>query len=140
MILGQSAGVAAAMVVAAREQSAATVAVQGVNVTALRARLRELGQYLEPPRNVPTPPPTPATDPPLTGHQWYAWKPMWEVHGANIISRQDKAVIKRQYASSKTLPPSEVRIYSANVSVELAGADAVVQASHSDYWLITVAA
>ena len=65
---------------------------------------------------------------------------MWEVHGANIISRQDKAVIKRQYASSKTLPPSEVRIYSANVTVELAGADAVVQASHSDYWLITAAA
>ena len=103
------------------------------------ARLRELGQYLEPPRNLPTPPPTPAADQPLTGRQWYAWKPMWVVHSAHITALQDKAVLKREYASSQTLPSAEVRVYAANASVALAGADAVVQASESDYWLITVA-
>ena len=51
----------------------------------------------------------------------------------------DKAVLKREYASSQTLPSAEVRVYAANASVALAGADAVVQASESDYWLITVA-
>ena len=154
MILGQSAGVAAAMVVTASDKgqdlgkgqdqergaaAATAVAVQDVNVTALRARLRELGQYLEPPRNLPTPPPTPGADQPLAGRQWYAWKPMWAVHGARITALQDKAVLKRRYASSQGLPPAEVRVYPANASVALAGADAVAQASESDYWLITAA-
>jgi hypothetical protein len=74
----QSAGVAAAM---------ATVngvvpdngGVGAINVTALQARLRFLGQVLEPRGAQPTPPAPPS----LSGDEWYAWKNMWSVQPAD---------------------------------------------------------
>jgi len=153
MILGQSAGVAAAMVVGkgrhARGRSRATdppTTVQGVNVTELRARLRELGQYIEPlpappmPPTLPTPAPSPT--PHLTGREWYAWKPMWELEAKNasIKANGDKAVLKREYTNSGHLPPSEVHFFNANATVALrAGPGAVMQASDPEYWVVTVA-
>lgn len=78
MILGQSAGVAAAMVVVGmasehtrgRGPGSATT-VQGVNVSDLQVRLRELDQYIEPAPHVPGSP-TPTPGPQLTGREWYA--------------------------------------------------------------------
>jgi hypothetical protein len=155
MVLGQSAGVAAAMVVRARHQQLSgqptrdhnptTATVQGVNVTALRARLRELGQYIEPAPPVPgspTPAPAPLPHSPLTGREWYAWKPMWELkaNNASIKATRDKADLKREYTNSAKLPPSEVRFFDANAAVELhVGPGAVLQASDPKYWIVTVA-
>jgi hypothetical protein len=70
MTLGQSAGVAAAMA------AKAGVSVGDIDVPTLQARLRALGQLLEP---LP-PPPTPLPPPPpvLTGNQWYAYRSMWQ--------------------------------------------------------------
>jgi len=137
MVLGQSAGVAAAMVAAGAAPTA-----QALDVAALRSRLRELGQYLEPPPDpVPTPAPAPTPAPtPLGGRRWYAFKSMWTLHHASITATQDKAVLKREYASSKLLPPAEVRFFEADASVPLdAGAGAVVQASDPSYWIVTLA-
>ena len=66
------------------EVSSAGVA--GINVTALRARLKSVGQVLEPraqPPSPPAPPPSP-TPPPLSGDEWYAWKDMWNVQHVDI--------------------------------------------------------
>ena len=139
MVLGQSAGVAAAMVAAGAAET-----VQALDVAALRRRLRQLGQFLEPaaptpaPPTPPTPPPTPPA--PLGGRQWYAYKPMWKVRGSGVITAtQNEAVLKREFANSKALPPAEVRFFRANASVPLeAGAGAVVQASDPEYWRVTV--
>ena len=65
---------------------------------------------------------------------------MWTLHKVSITATQDGAVLKRAYASSKVLPPGEVRFFNASASVALdAGAGAVVQASEPDYWLVTLA-
>ena len=152
MILGQSAGVAAAMAVAAKgrrrsssSSGAGSASVHDVNVTELRERLRELGQYVEPASVPPSPapsPPSPTPSAPLTGRQWYAWKKMWALqpHNASMTATENEAVLKRTYGPSKSLPPSEVRYFDANASVALqAGGGGVVLASDPTYWLVTLA-
>ena len=66
MVLGQSAGVAAAMVVAAGG-GAEHAGVRGVDITRLRDRLRALGQLLEP---LPAPTPPSPSPPPGPFHGW----------------------------------------------------------------------
>lgn len=65
---------------------------------------------------------------------------MWKVRGSGVITAtQNEAVLKREFANSKALPPAEVRFFRANASVPLeAGAGAVVQASDPEYWRVTV--
>ena len=145
MILGQSAGVAAAMLVREfdMESDDHPHTAQNLNVTALRARLRALGQYIEPAPPPPRPgPPPPSPNPPLTGFNWFAWKPMWTLgsHNASITATKDHAVLKREYTNSGHLPPSEDRFFSRGATVPLRhGPGAVRQASESDYWVVTVA-
>eukprot|EP00935_MAST-01C_sp_MAST-1C-sp1_P000060 g60.t1 len=58
----------------------------------------------------------------------------------DIGTEADGAVLKREYAPAKTLPPAEVRFFNASASVALdAGAGAPVQASDPQYWLVTLA-
>ena len=135
MVLGQSAGVAAAMVAAGAAET-----VQVLDVAALRRRLRQLGQYLEPAAPTPAPPTPPTPPAPLGGRQWYAYKPMWNVQRTGVITAtQNGAVLKREFANSKALPPAEVRVFRTNASVPLeAGAGTVVQASDPEYWRVTV--
>ena len=78
----------------------------------------------------------------LSGQKWYAWKPMWVLgaHNASIRATEKRAVLKREYAPSSSLPPSEIRIFHANATVELqAGPEAVIQAGDPQYWVVTVA-
>merc|ERR1719506_463255 len=136
MILGQSAGVAAAMLVREFDMEGdAPQTAQNLNVTALRARLRALGQYIEPAPPPPQPGPPPSPNPPLTGFNWFAWKPMWTLgsHNASITATKDHAVLKREYTNSGHLPPSEDRFFSLGTTVPLRhGPGAVRQASKSD--------
>jgi len=139
MILGQAAGTAAAM---------AADSARAINVTELQVRLVAAGQILRPPGGPPPPPP-------LHANQWYAWKGMWSVDhcgdsssgsndcsdnssgggtALNLTALQDQAVLKKSYAPSKTLPPSDVRWYSTGQIVPLLAAPR--QASDIAYWLI----
>ena len=66
---------------------------------------------------------------------------MWELQAnASIKAMQDKAVLKREYKNSASLPPSEIRFFDANTAVALrSGPGAVKQASDTGYWIITAA-
>ena len=108
MMLGHSSGVAAAW--SARQR----LAVQDVDVAALQRRLVQLGQIL----NHTMGPGSNSTLPP--GPRWYAWKPMWNVTGLQLTALQDQAVLKKSFASSKTLPPAERRFYPAGAVLPLA--------------------
>ena len=82
--------------------------------------------------------------PPLSGHKWYAWKPMWVLgaHNASIraTATWSRAVLKRECAASSSLPPSQVRFFHPNATVALrVGPEAVIQAEDPQYWVVTVA-
>lgn len=141
MILGQSAGVAAAM-------SAHTgTAIGDIDVQALRGRLRSRGQLLEP---LPPVAPTPVS-PHLTGNSWYAYRRMWHLKSAAaashtsehhvdaiiIVATEDGAVLKRSFKHSTQLPPSEVRNYTKGQKVTLASMPVIAE-GESDYWLVHV--
>jgi hypothetical protein len=142
MVLGQSAGVAAAMAATQAEPS-----VGNVDVSALRSRLRALGQLLEPLPPIPAPPapPSPGT---LTGHQWYAYRQMWQlVEGLDLAvstgtlrlqATENGSLLKRSTAHSTTLPPSEVHKYTKGEIVTLT-APPMIAKHESDYWVVDVA-
>jgi hypothetical protein len=138
MVLGHAAGIAAAMVSASG--SLAAEGVGSVNITRLRARLAATGQVLAP-RMAPPPTPGPPPQPPLTGDAWYAWVPMWNLtvntSGADtLIASENGSLLKRSFASSRALPPTEVRVYTAGARVGLWSPPQ--NASNSQYWLVRV--
>ena len=69
------------------------------------------------------PPPTPPTPPsrPLPGDEWLAFAHQWQVNTSSrrITALQDRAVLKKECAPSKTLPVSEVRFFDAGRVVTL---------------------
>jgi hypothetical protein len=149
MTLGQSAGVAAAMAVKA------SISVGDVNVAQLQARLRSLGQLLEPLPPFPPPPPPPPPPPALSGSAWYAYRKMWEVQpheadaesravsrigssGVSILATEDGSLLKRSFNHSNTLPPADVRQYKKGQAVALSAAPVIVK-GESDYWLVKLA-
>ena len=150
MVVGQAAGVAAAMSAASGDGST-------VNITRLQERLIDAGQAL-----------TLA----LPGKQWLAWKPAWEVvvkeneqeggqgheeaaagtqpalvqprgrspsYAIRIRANQTSAVLKKQLLTSRLLPSSEVRSYEhGSGRRDLALAAAPKQAEVEEYWVVEV--
>ena len=54
-----------------------------------------------------------------------------------IVATEDDSVLKRSFAHSTQLPPSEVRNYTKGQRVSLGGAPTVAK-GESDYWLVSV--
>ena len=147
MVLGQSAGVAAAMLSRGRNVTQNGTSVGGptgsfasLDVASLRFRLAELGQILEP---KPAPPPAPPSPTPrmLPDNMWYAWKEMWQVadctptsSACSIVATKQQAVLKKGFAASHDLPPEDVRFYAKDAVVRLSKTPA--NASDPAYWLI----
>lgn len=154
MVLGMSAGVAAAMLTESHDgvqngsnagDPARTFA--SLDVGSLRLKLVELGQTLEPKPPKPAPPPGPPPGPPPAppsmppGNLWYAWKEMWQVvdcapasSNCSIISTEQRAVLKKGFASSHDLPSEDVRFYAKGAVVSLSQTPA--NANDAGYWLV----
>lgn len=144
MILGHAAGTAASIVAAGGTAPAGGV--RSIDVTHLRARLLATGQVLEPrappaPTQPPPTPPTPPTPPPLRGDEWYAWIPMWNstIRGGIhvLVATEDGSLLKRQLASSHSLPPADVQIFQKGDHVNLTSAQIPAPAD-GKYWLVHV--
>lgn len=132
MILGQSAGVAAAMACDTSGSLNNTKGVvSAVNVTALQDKLVALGQVLEPRQ---PPPPQP-----VDVGVWYAWKPMFNYTTGSVqmTPTQSDSLLKRDMkVPSKDLPASEVCRVQAGSLVALA--KPATNAS-TDYWEVELA-
>ena len=147
MVLGQSAGVAAAMAVKTG------VLVGDVRVANLQDRLRALGQLLAPLPPFPRPPPAPPAPPTLTGDKWYAYRKMWKLQmtdvgnqgdstataapGMAIVATENGSLIKRSFNHSTSLPPADVRTYAKGQRLALKGPPTIAK-GESDYWLVEV--
>lgn len=118
MILGQSAGVAAAMACDGSSSRGTASGLAGaggkgivseVNITALRAKLLTLGQVLDwkaPPQPPPPPPP-----PPASAGVWYAFTQMFNYTPGtdHITATEENSLLKRNASvHSGSLPPDEV--------------------------------
>lgn len=81
------------------------------------------GMWITPLASLPPPTPTPPTPPrrPLPGDEWLAFASQWEVNTTArcLTARQDRAVLKKECASSKALPAAEVRFFDAGRVVPL---------------------
>eukprot|EP01050_Picozoa_sp_SAG11_P007383 SAG11_NODE_614_length_8201_cov_3.608121_2_plen_805_part_00 len=129
MILGQAAGVAAAMAVAGG------ISVQDVDVGALRATLLARGQILEPPA---LPPP-----PPLAERVWFARVPMFNhsEHPLTITASQPNSLLKRvrSLPSGKLPPKSACRVAEATV-LKLVKPAATIGSGSDRYYQVVLAA
>ena len=76
------------------------------------------GMWITPLASLPPPAP-PAPRHPLPGDEWLAFASQWEVNATVLTARQDRAVLKKECASSKTLPAAEVRFFDAGHVVPL---------------------
>lgn len=117
MVLGQSAGIAAAMAL----QTATPL--HDLPIAALQQRLRTARQVLDLSPQL------------LPGKEWYAWKAMWQqAEPTRLVALQDQAVLKKSYESSKNLPPPDRRFYPKGAALDLAARPA--NASDPAYWLV----
>lgn len=69
----------------------------------------------------PSPPSPPAPRHPLPGDEWLAFAHQWQVNTTqrHITAMQDRAVLKKECASSETLPSGEVRFFNVGQVVTL---------------------
>ena len=142
MILGQSAGVAAAMACdgSSSRSTASGLAGAGgkgivseVNITALRAKLLTLGQVLD------WKPPAPPSPPPASAGVWYAFTQMFNYTPGTdrITATEDNSLLKRNASvHSGSLPPDEVCRLRKGAVLALYRAATLVP----PYWTIQLAA
>ena len=77
--------------------------------------------YSLPPPPPPSPPSPPLPRHPLPGDEWLAFAHQWQVNATrrHITAIQNRAVLKKECASSETLPTGEVRFFNAGQVVTL---------------------
>lgn len=124
MILGQSAGVAAAMAAAKPTDPR----LWAVPIPALQSRLRQLGQLLAPPALPPAPVPPSFHCLPPNG-SWYAYRPDWNysvgTDGVHVAIANDVhtcpqgALLKRCLEHSTMLPSADLRCYPPGTTIQL---------------------
>ena len=75
----------------------------------------------------PSPSPSPGPGPPLAGDRWLAFLPQWQVNppppsggGGTLTAEQNRAVLKKKCAPSKSLPANETLFFDAGQEVPLA--------------------
>eukprot|EP01052_Picozoa_sp_SAG31_P001896 SAG31_NODE_64_length_28590_cov_17.914464_6_plen_146_part_00 len=83
-------------------------------------------------------PPAPPARRPLPGDEWLAFAHQWQVNTSarRIVAKQDRAVLKKECASSTALPTSEVRFFDAGRVITLSSPPKITPmcGAHEDYF------